>query len=73
MYIVCTENIHILTIPMLDVVKTAFEMEREQQLDMLGGLNEQVIDGMTGFVFQNREGRVPNPQTVNQGIFFSNL
>lgn len=56
------------TVPMLDVVKTAFEMEREQQLDMLGGLNEQVIDGMTGFVFQNREGRVPNPQTVNQGI-----
>lgn len=23
---------------------------------------------MTGFVFQNREVRVPNPQTVNQGI-----
>ena len=23
---------------------------------------------MTGFVFQNREGRVPNPRTVNQGI-----
>lgn len=56
------------TIPMLDVVKTAFEMEREQQMDAYGGLNEQVIDGMTGFVFQNSEGRVPNPQTVNQAI-----
>ena len=56
------------TIPMLDVVKTAFEMEREQQLDMFGGLNDQVIDGMTGFVFQNKEGRVPNPQTVNDTI-----
>lgn len=39
------------TILMLDVVKTAFEMEREQQMDAYGGLNEQVIDGMTGFVF----------------------
>lgn len=28
------------TVQILDVVKTAFEMEREQQLDMLGGLNE---------------------------------
>jgi integrase len=56
------------TVPMLDVVREAFEMEREQQFDMLGGLNEQVIDGMSGFVFQNRDGHVPNPQTVNDTI-----
>lgn len=56
------------TIPMLDVVKYAFEMEREQQLDMFGHLNRQVIDGMTGFVFQNRDGRVLNPQTINTTI-----
>lgn len=56
------------TIPMLDVVKEAFLMEKEQQFDMLGGLNEQIIDGMSGFVFQNADGRVPNPQTVNRTI-----
>ena len=56
------------TIPMLDVVKEAFKMEREQQIDMLGGLNEQIIDGMSGFVFQNADGHVPNPQTVNRTI-----
>ena len=56
------------TIPMLDVMKEAFLMEKEQQFDMLGGLNEQIIDGMSGFVFQNADGRVPNPQTVNRTI-----
>ncbi len=61
-------EVGIRTIPMLDVVKEAFEMEKEQQYDMLGGLNEQIIDGMSGFVFQNRDGHVPNPQTVNDTI-----
>lgn len=56
------------TVPILDVVKEAFEMEKEQQFDMQGGLNTQIIDGMSGFVFQNSEGNVPNPQTVNQTI-----
>ena len=41
---------------------------KNQQFDMLGGLNEQIIDGMSGFVFQNADGRVPNPQTVNRTI-----
>lgn len=54
------------TIPMLDVVKDAFEMEREEQTE--AGANEQVIDGMSGFVFKNRFGDVPNPQTVNRTI-----
>lgn len=54
------------TIPMLDIVKDAFDMEREEQ-EHSGG-NTQVIDGMSGFVFCNRYGNVHNPQTVNDTI-----
>lgn len=54
------------TIPMLDVVKDAFEMEREEQRET--GFNEQIIDGMSGFVFKNRLGCVHNPQSVNRTI-----
>ncbi|MCF0186605.1 MAG: site-specific integrase [Bacteroidaceae bacterium] len=55
------------TIPMLDVVKDAFELECEEQEES-GGLNEQVIDEMTGFVFKNRFGNVPTPGSVNTAI-----
>lgn len=54
------------TIPMLDIVRDAFEIEREEQ-ETSGG-NTQVIDGMSGFVFCNRFGNVPNPQTINATI-----
>lgn len=54
------------SIPMLDIVKDAFEMIQEEQLET--GVNETEIDGMTGFVFRNRFGQVPNPQTVNRTI-----
>ena len=54
------------TIPMLDVVRDAFEIEKEEQAEKGG--NTQEIDGMTGFVFCNRFGNVPNPQTVNATI-----
>jgi integrase len=54
------------TIPMLDIVKDAFDILREEQ-EETGG-NTQVIDGMSGFVFCNRFGMVPNPQTVNKQI-----
>ena len=54
------------TIPMLDVVKDAFEMLYEEQLE--NGFNETEIDGMSGFIFCNRFGMVPNPQTVNHTI-----
>lgn len=54
------------TIPMLDMVKDAFEMEREAQKET--GENTQVLDGMSGFVFTNRFGNIPNPQTVNDTI-----
>ena len=54
------------TIPMLDIVKDAFEMLHEEQEE--NGFNEIEIDGMTGFIFCNRFGGVPNPQTVNHTI-----
>ena len=54
------------TIPMLDIVKDAFEMLYEEQEE--NGFNETEIDGMTGFIFCNRFGGVPNPQTVNHTI-----
>jgi integrase len=54
------------TIPMLDIVKDAFELIQEEQEET--GPNEQEIDGMSGFVFRNRFGMVPNPQTVNQAF-----
>ena len=54
------------TIPMLDSVKDAFEMLYEEQKE--NGWNDVEIDGMTGFVFCNRFGNVPNPQSVNRTI-----
>lgn len=53
-------------IPMLDIVKDAFEIEKEEQA--VSGGNQQVIDGMKGFVFCNRFKKVHNPQTVNDTI-----
>ena len=54
------------TIPMLDIVKDAFEMLYEEQKE--NGFNETEIDGMSGFIFCNRFGSVPNPQTLNHTI-----
>lgn len=54
------------TIPMLDIVKDAFEMEREAQKETEANIQE--LDGFTGFVFTNRFGNVPNPQTVKDTI-----
>lgn len=54
------------TIPMLDVVYDAFQMLLEEQDET--GYNCSEIDGMTGFVFVNRFGEVPNPQSVNHTI-----
>lgn len=54
------------TIPMLDVVYDAFQMELEEQEET--GFNTDEIDGMTGFIFKNRYGGVPNYNTVNQAI-----
>lgn len=54
------------TIPMLDTVQDAFQMERDEQEET--GFNETEIDDMKGFVFINRYGSVPNPQAVNRTI-----
>ena len=59
-------NAGIRTIPMLDAVKDAFEMLHEEQKE--SGWNDLEIDGMTGFIFCNRFGNVPNPQSVNRAI-----
>lgn len=55
------------TVPMLDIVYDAFQMEREEQEETVG-LNQSELDGMTGFVWQNKYGDIPNPQTVNNTI-----
>ena len=54
------------TIPMLDMVYDAFMMEQYDQRE--NGGNSSEIDGMSGFVFCNRFGTVPNPQSVNRAI-----
>ena len=54
------------TIPMFDTVKDAFEMLHEEQKE--SGWNDVEIDGMSGFIFCNRFGNVPNPQSVNRTI-----
>ena len=51
---------------MLDIVYDAFQMEYEEQSET--GYNETELDGLNGFVFINRFGSVPNPQSVNRTI-----
>ena len=51
---------------MLDVVRDAFDILKEIEAE--NGPNMQVIDGYTGFIFQNRFGKVPNPEAVNRAI-----
>ena len=51
---------------MFDTVKDAFEMLHEEQKE--SGRNNVEINGMTGFIFCNRFGNVPNPQSVNRAI-----
>lgn len=54
------------TVPMLDTVYDAFMLEREEQEE--NGFNQTTVDGMNGFVFVNRNGGVPNPQSINRTI-----
>lgn len=53
-------------IPMLDSVKDAFDMIREEQKEE--GWEQIEIDGMTGFIFYNRFGNALNPACVNRTI-----
>lgn len=53
-------------IPMMEVVYQAFKEEYEHQKET--GFNTSVIDGMSGFIFTNRNGEVHNPQAINRVI-----
>ena len=53
-------------IPMLDVVRDAFEMIREDQKSRL--IPDFEIDGYHDFVFINREGSVLTPASLNNAI-----
>lgn len=53
-------------IPMMDAVKQAFETEYAVQKEI--GFNTQVVDGMSGFIFRNRNGKLFNPIVVNSAI-----
>lgn len=54
------------TVPMLDEVYEAFLEEEAYQKEH--GFNNTVIDGMSGFIFQNRFGNVHNPAGINRAI-----
>ncbi len=53
-------------IPMLSEVRKALLQERENQ--MRTGFNMTVIDGYSGFVFKNRDGRCLSPHSINRAI-----
>lgn len=53
-------------IPMMDAVVEAFNKEKEVQQAI--GFNNTVIDGMSGFIFQNKDGGILNPSSVNRTI-----
>ena len=55
------------TIPMLDFVKEAFELERKYQ-ERIGISCKAEIDGYTDFVFINRFGAVQHQGTLNKAI-----
>ena len=55
------------TIPMLPEVREAFMMEKDLQ-DAMGIRCESEIDGMTGFIFCNRFGKVHTYSTLNRAI-----
>ena len=54
------------TIPMLSDVKQALELEYEFQ--QIFGINETVVDGYSGFIFQNRYGDILSAHNINRAI-----
>ncbi|SKC04114.1 Site-specific recombinase XerD [Lachnospiraceae bacterium] len=54
------------TIPMMEVVREAFQILQNIESEI--GSNKQIIDGYSGFIFQNRFGEVPNPGSINRAI-----
>lgn len=59
-------NAGIRIIPMIEPVYEVLKEEWAYQEE--NGFNKTEIDGMKGFVFQNRFGNVHNPQSVNRAI-----
>lgn len=53
-------------IPMLAQVEEALTMEYERQ--KVEGFSDFQLDGMTGFIFTNRNGSLHVPHTINQAI-----
>ena len=53
-------------VPMLSEVKAALQAEWETQ--KIVGFNESIVDGYTGFIFQNRYGDPLSPHSVNRAI-----
>lgn len=54
------------TIPMMDKVYDAFQEEYDRQSET--GFNETIIEGMSGFIFQNANGTVLCEQNINSAI-----
>lgn len=54
------------SIPMMDAVKKALQEEYAVQTKI--GFNTQVVDGMSGFIFRNKDGQILNPVVVNRAI-----
>lgn len=54
-------------IPLLDKVGAALEEERSIQ-EKYGLFNESVIDGLSGFIFCNRYGKIQKPGNINKAI-----
>lgn len=54
------------TIPMLDEVYDVLKAEYERQKK--AGFNSLVIDGMTGFIFCNKSGKICRPPSINYTI-----
>lgn len=55
-------------IPMLDYVREAFKMERQNQ-EEIGIESTAVVDGYRGFIFVNRFGNVQHQGTLNKAIY----
>lgn len=53
-------------LPMMDTVKQALKDEYEIQKE--NGFNTDVIDGMSGFIFCNKDGKLLNPSVINRAI-----
>ncbi len=59
-------NAGVRIIPMMEAVEKAFRDEYEAQKE--SGFNVQVVDGMSGFIFCNKDGIIHKPNVINHAI-----